>query len=64
VTAALHVDFLKPTPLGPELVLRGRVAETGRRKLTVRVSLEADGVETARGEVVAVPMPDSMVVRP
>ena len=26
VTAALHVDFLRPTPLGPELEVRGRSA--------------------------------------
>ncbi len=60
VTAALHVDYLKPTPLGPELVLRGRVAEIGRRKMVVRISVLADSVETARGEVVALPMPESM----
>jgi uncharacterized protein (TIGR00369 family) len=60
VTAALKVDFLKPTPLGPELVLRGRVAEVGRRKMVVRISVFADSVETARGEVVALPMPESM----
>jgi acyl-coenzyme A thioesterase PaaI-like protein len=60
VTAALHVDYLLPTPLGPELVVRARVRETGRRKVVVAVSLSAEGRETARGEVVALPMPETM----
>jgi len=60
VTAALKVDYLRPTPLGPELVLRARVTESGRRKQVVAVSVSAEGRETARGEVVAVPMLASM----
>ena len=60
VTAALEVDFLKPTPVGVELVVRGRVREAGERKATVEVTVEAAGVVTARGEVVAVRIPDSM----
>ena len=60
VTAALHVDYLLPTPLGAEIVLRAKVVETGRRKMIVRMTVTANGVETARGEVVAVPLPESM----
>jgi len=60
VTAALHVDYLRPTPHGPELVLRAKVVEAGRRKMVVRMTVTANGQETARGEVVAVPMPASM----
>lgn len=60
VTASLRVDYLKPTPLGPELVLRARVKESGERKAVVAVTLSADGVVTATGEVVAVRMPASM----
>lgn len=60
VTAALHVDYLLPTPLGPELVVRGLVRETGRRKIVVGVTVWAAGRETARGEVVAVPIPEAM----
>src|SRR5262245_29334549 len=33
VTASLQVDFLKPTPLGPELLLRARAVELGERKV-------------------------------
>jgi acyl-coenzyme A thioesterase PaaI-like protein len=64
VTAALKVDYLLPTPLGPEIVLRARVTESGRRKQIVTVSVSAEGRETARGEVVAVPMPASMLPPP
>ncbi|WP_031385949.1 PaaI family thioesterase [Desulfonatronum thiodismutans] len=60
VTASLHVDFLKPTPLGAELELRGRVRERKRRKLVVEVEVLANGVVTVRGEVVAAPMPANM----
>ena len=60
-TAALHVDYLRPTPHGPELVVRARVKETGRRKIVVSVPLSAEGIDTARGEVVALPMPEAML---
>ena len=61
VTASLKVDFLRPTPLGPKLVLRGKVAELKGRKVIVHISLSAEGVECARGEVVAVQMPEGFV---
>ena len=60
VTAALRVDFLAPTPLGPELEMRGRVKERGERKTVVEVSVSVAGQVTARGEVVAVRMPAAM----
>ena len=59
VTGSLHVDFLKPTPLGPILELRGRVKELKGRKVVVESDVWVDGVMTARGEVVAVQMPDT-----
>lgn len=63
VTASLQVDFLRPTPLGPELVLRGRAAEVGERKVIVEIALRADEEECARGRVVAVRIPASMASR-
>lgn len=59
VTGSLHVDFLKPTPMGAELVLRGEIREIKGRKVIVEATVSADGVVTARGEMVAVQMPDS-----
>jgi acyl-coenzyme A thioesterase PaaI-like protein len=61
VTASLKVDFLRPTPIGMELVLRARPTEVKGRKVTVEISVLADGEETARGQVVAVQMPDAWV---
>jgi acyl-coenzyme A thioesterase PaaI-like protein len=61
VTASLHVDYLRPTPLGPELEVRGRVREASERKVIVDASVAADGEITARGTVVAVRMPEGML---
>ncbi|HNS01032.1 MAG TPA: PaaI family thioesterase [Anaerolineae bacterium] len=58
VTASLKVDYLRPTPLGPPLELRGRVTELKGRKVVVQISLVADGVECVRGEVVTVQIPE------
>lgn len=63
VTASLHVDYLKPTPLGVPLELRGRVKEIKGRKVIVSIELFAKGVNCARGEVVAVEIPESMLPR-
>jgi acyl-coenzyme A thioesterase PaaI-like protein len=60
VTASLHVEYLKPTPLGPELEIRSRVRERSDRKAVVTVTVSAGGVLTVRGEIVAVRMPGSM----
>ncbi len=59
VTASLHVDYLKPTPLGQPLTVRGRVKEIKGRKVIVEAALYVNGVKTAKGEVVAVEMPSS-----
>ena len=59
VTGSLHVDYLKPTPLAGELEIRGRVKEIKGRKVVVECTVLAGGVITARGEVVAVQMPES-----
>lgn len=60
VTAALHVDYLKPTPLGP-LTLRGTIAELKGRKITVDVKVFAGDDATVQGRVVAVEIPDGML---
>jgi acyl-coenzyme A thioesterase PaaI-like protein len=60
VTGSLRVDYLKPTPLGPELELRARVTHATQRKSVVTVTVSANGAITVRGEVVAVRIPASM----
>jgi len=59
VTASLHVDYLRPTPLGVPLIVRGVVKEIKGRKVVVDATLSANGEICARGQVVAVQMPDS-----
>lgn len=59
VTASLQVDYLKPTPLGVELELRGKVIELKARKVISEITVSANGVMTARGKVVAVQMPET-----
>ena len=61
VTASLHVDFLRPTPMGVALEIRGRVKEIKGRKVVVEATLSAEGEVCARGEVVAVQMPENMM---
>ena len=61
VTASLQVDYLKPTPLGIELELRGNIIEITGRKVISEIRVLADGAITARGRIVAVRMPDSML---
>jgi acyl-coenzyme A thioesterase PaaI-like protein len=63
VTGSLHVDYVKPTPLGPELELRAHVKLATARKAVVEVTVAAGGTVTARGEVVAVRIPESMTQR-
>ena len=58
VTGSLHVDYLLPTPLGVPLELRAAVAEIKGRKVVVRTTLSAEGRVCARGEVVAVRVPE------
>ena len=64
VTGSLHVDYLKPTPIDGTIEIRGRVKEIKGRKVIVETSIVAGGVVTARGEVVAVQMPESFGATP
>jgi acyl-coenzyme A thioesterase PaaI-like protein len=60
VTASLHVDYLRPTPIDAELEIRGRVAEIKGRKVVIESTLSAGGVVCARGKVVAVQAPGEL----
>ena len=61
VTGSLSVRYLKPTPMGTELVLRSRVTEMHEKKAIVVTSVYADEVECVSGEVVAVRVPSRMM---
>ena len=60
VTGSLHVDFLSPTPIEGVLEVRSRIKEIKERKVVVTSELIAGGEVCARGEVVAVRMPENM----
>jgi acyl-coenzyme A thioesterase PaaI-like protein len=60
VTASLKVDYLKPTPLGVALELRGKVVEIKGRKTVVHITLSAQGAVCVKGEVIAVQVPEEM----
>jgi acyl-coenzyme A thioesterase PaaI-like protein len=56
VTAALKVDYLKPTPV-EQLTLTSRVLEITEKKVVVETTLSAGGVLRAKGEAVMVLVP-------
>lgn len=56
-TASLKVDFMKPTPLDKPAQLRARIKEMHEKKALLTCSLSSEGVECARGEVLAVRVP-------
>lgn len=60
VTAMLKVDFLKPTPLGETLVVRGQIQEIGAKKVIVVSTVYAHDIIVVKSEVVAVRAPESM----
>lgn len=63
VTASINVRYLRPTPMGVELEVRGKVEEIKGRKVVVSATVSADGKVCATGEVVAVQMPENMIPR-
>jgi acyl-coenzyme A thioesterase PaaI-like protein len=61
VTASLHVDYLRPTPLDGVLKLRARVLEIEGNRVTIRVDLLAGDELCAKGEVLAVAVGEKWV---
>jgi uncharacterized protein (TIGR00369 family) len=63
VTASLSIDYLRPTPHGPELLVRARALEVGDRKVIVKAEIEVEGAVTVCGRVVALRLPGTMAGR-
>lgn len=61
LTASLHVDYLKPTPIDAVLEVRASVVELKGRKAVIAASLSAAGELCARGQVVVVQMPEGLL---
>lgn len=57
-TGTLTLRYRRPTPLGPELTLRGTVRGVEGRKVLVEATLEAAGEVRVVAEVVALQMPE------
>ncbi len=57
VTASLKIDFLKPTPIGVELEIRGKAVEIKGRKVIVDLRLLAGNTLCATGTTVMVEIP-------
>ncbi|RZF23497.1 PaaI family thioesterase [Paraburkholderia sp. UYCP14C] len=57
VTASLKVDFRRPTPLGVELVIKGRLRSLEGRKAWIDLSLDAGQLTCAVGEMLAIRLP-------
>ena len=60
VTASLHVNYLRPTPMGGPLEIRSTIKEIKGRKIIVVSRLIAAGEVCATGEVVAVQIPEHL----
>jgi acyl-coenzyme A thioesterase PaaI-like protein len=54
VTASLKVDFLRPTPIGVELLIKGRLRGIEGRKVQVSLLLSAGDEPRAQAEMLAV----------
>jgi len=54
VTASLTIDFLRPTPIGEEVVVSGKLIGMDGRKVRVALALSAHGEVCARGEMLAI----------
>jgi acyl-coenzyme A thioesterase PaaI-like protein len=61
VTASLRVEYIRPTPLGVPIEIRGKAKEIKGRKVVVSVTVSAHGEMCAKGEVIAVQMPEHMM---
>lgn len=54
VTGTLAVVYRRPTPMGVELTVRGRLKELSGRKAVIGLELEAGGEVTVTGEMIAI----------
>lgn len=58
VTASLNINFLKPTPMGKVLDLRGDILEVTNKKVIMKLSVSVEGNTTVEATMVAVRIPE------
>jgi acyl-coenzyme A thioesterase PaaI-like protein len=63
LTASLHVEYHKPTPINEILEVRATIKESKGRKVVVVSRLIAAGKVCATGEVVAIQVPEHLMPR-
>ncbi len=61
-TGTLNVRFQAPTPIGGPVTVTAEIESSTEKRTNLRCALEANGVETAIAEVIAVRVPASWVV--
>ncbi len=54
VTASLHLDYKKPTPLEGVLEIRGYIMEVKGKKVIVDAKVLSNGVVTVTGQIIAI----------
>ncbi|MEL7448195.1 MAG: PaaI family thioesterase [Pseudomonadota bacterium] len=59
VTGRLTVNYLAPTPIDREMVLRATIELCEAKKTIVKCRVFSDDVQTAEGDVIAIRVPDS-----
>jgi acyl-coenzyme A thioesterase PaaI-like protein len=64
LTGTLNVKYLKPTPLGPPIELRGQLIEVKERKVVIEIKVSVAGTVTATGEVIAIQVPEHLTFTP
>jgi acyl-coenzyme A thioesterase PaaI-like protein len=64
LTGTLNVKYLKPTPLGPPIELRGQIIEVKERKVVIEIKVSVAGTVTATGEVIAIQVPEHLTFTP
>lgn len=60
MTAQLNVKYLRPTPLGVELELRGKITESKGARVTIIIQVFAKGKLVVKGEVIASRVPNKL----
>lgn len=60
LTGTLHVEYIRPTPIISVLEIRARVKEIKGRKVVITEELLANGEVCARGEVIAIQVPEDL----
>jgi acyl-coenzyme A thioesterase PaaI-like protein len=54
MTANLNVNYLRPTPMGSELLLKSHIVEQKGKKTVVACTLSADDMPCANATVVGI----------